>query len=324
MIEEIAENLYRVEIPLPGNPLKALNSYVIKSQSRNLIIDTGFNRKECKETMLAALGKLNIDLHETDFFITHLHADHYGQVSELSTNDSKIYFNKSEASWFESGTGRKDDAFAFAGRHGFPQDQLKAALQNHPGYKYKSDWHHLIFHSLSEGDAIDIGDYHLNIVETPGHSEGHQCLYDPGKKIFFSGDHILIDITPNLQQWSDKGNALGNYLLSLDKVYAFDIELVLPGHRRTFLDSKKRIDELKQHHKRRCDEILLILKKGEQSAFQVAAQMSWDIKYDSWDQFPVSQKWFATGEAIAHLKYLEINNLIKKRTLDENFLYSLA
>jgi hypothetical protein len=33
--------------------------------------------------------------------------------------------------------------------------------------------------------------------------------------------------------------------------------------------------------------------------------MTWDIVCDSFDQFPVSQKWFATGEAIAHLVYLE-------------------
>jgi hypothetical protein len=32
--------------------------------------------------------------------------------------------------------------------------------------------------------------------------------------------------------------------------------------------------------------------------------MSWDIAYDSWEAFPVPQKWFATGEALSHLRYL--------------------
>lgn len=41
MIEEILTNLYKIEIPLPKSPLKALNSYVIKDTERNLIIDTG-------------------------------------------------------------------------------------------------------------------------------------------------------------------------------------------------------------------------------------------------------------------------------------------
>ena len=38
MIEEVGTDLYKIEIPLPKNPLKALNSYAIKSPERNLII----------------------------------------------------------------------------------------------------------------------------------------------------------------------------------------------------------------------------------------------------------------------------------------------
>ena len=33
--------------------------------------------------------------------------------------------------------------------------------------------------------------------------------------------------------------------------------------------------------------------------------MTWDIQCDSWEAFPVMQKWFATGEAISHLRYQE-------------------
>ena len=51
MIEEVLPNLFRIEIPLPDSPLKSLNSYVIKAADRNLIIDTGLNRKECFRAM---------------------------------------------------------------------------------------------------------------------------------------------------------------------------------------------------------------------------------------------------------------------------------
>jgi len=80
MIEEISANLYKIEIPLPGSPLKALNSYVIRNTERNLIVDTGWNQKECLRTMQAGLKELGIDAGKTDFFITHLHADHFGLV----------------------------------------------------------------------------------------------------------------------------------------------------------------------------------------------------------------------------------------------------
>ena len=54
-MEEISPNLYRIEIPLPESPLKYLNSYVIKADKRNLIIDTGLDRTECFEVMQAGL-----------------------------------------------------------------------------------------------------------------------------------------------------------------------------------------------------------------------------------------------------------------------------
>ncbi len=46
MPEEVASNLYRIVVPLPDNPLKEINSYVITSGDRNLVIDTGMNRPE--------------------------------------------------------------------------------------------------------------------------------------------------------------------------------------------------------------------------------------------------------------------------------------
>ena len=134
---------------------------------------------------------------------------------------------------------------------------------------------------------------------------GHICLYEPDKKILVAGDHILIDITPNIQCWSDVQNPLKHYLSSLDKVYTLRVDLTLPGHRRLIKNHQARVEELKRHHSDRLAEVLSILHSGAMNAFQVASQMTWDIDSESWDQFPVAQKWFATGEAISHLRYLE-------------------
>jgi hypothetical protein len=97
----------------------------------------------------------------------------------------------------------------------------------------------------------------------------------------------------------------------------------LPGHRGIFKSCKERIQELKQHHQKRLDEIISILEKGNKNAFQVASEMSWDIICDSWDLFPVSQKWFATGEAIAHLKYLKEKEIIRKEMREQRILFSM-
>jgi glyoxylase-like metal-dependent hydrolase (beta-lactamase superfamily II) len=116
---------------------------------------------------------------------------------------------------------------------------------------------------------------------------------------------------------------LKNYLSSLDKVSKLDVDLVLPGHRRVTKKCRDRIEELKLHHEHRADEVLEILKPGAKNAYQVAMRMSWDIKYDSWEQFPVPQRWFATGEAISHLKYLQEKGMICREMRDGKVFFSL-
>lgn len=54
MIERIwsQPDIYRIEVPLPDNPLRYLNSYVLFGPERVAVIDTGFNRPECREALL--------------------------------------------------------------------------------------------------------------------------------------------------------------------------------------------------------------------------------------------------------------------------------
>ena len=322
MCEEVLPNLFRIKIPLPESPLKYLNSYIIKGPARSLIIDTGLNRKECLEAMQKGLDTLGIDLSKSDIFITHLHADHFGLVSELATDSTNILFSRPNKELMESWEGF-GAMVAYAGQNGFPEDQLKAAIDKHPGAKYGSDW---IPETkvLDDGDVIDVGVYHFKCVATPGHTIGHTCLYEPNKKILVAGDHILIDITPNIQCWSDTDNHLKHYLASLDKVNKLQVDLVLPGHRRLINNHRARIEELKKHHALRLDEVLAILQKGSMSAFEVAAHMSWDIDCERWDQFPVAQKWFATGEALAHLRYLEEEAKVVRRRAAETIKFTLG
>ncbi len=303
MIEEIQPDFFRVEIPLPNSPLKFLNSYIIRSPDRSLIIDTGLNRKECFDAMQYGLRRLGIDLARTDFFITHLHADHFALLFKLATDTSRVFFNRPETELIEA-SGWWEQMTAYAAKNGFPEDELHEAINAHPGKEFGSEWIPEIS-ILQDGDQIFAGDYCFRCISTPGHSMGHTCLYEPHKKILVAGDHILIDITPNIQCWRDGHDPLQDYLASLDKVNDMEIGLVLPGHRRLITDHRKRIAELKQHHKTRLDETLSILSKGPQTAFEAASRMTWDLDCNSWEDFPKAQKWFATGEAIAHLRYLE-------------------
>ncbi|MFC1865068.1 hypothetical protein ACFLYG_04500 [Chloroflexota bacterium] len=46
------------------------------------------------------------------------------------------------------------------------------------------------------------------------------------------------------------------------------------------------------------------------------------MDYEYWEQFPPSQKWFAFGEAVAHLKYLEEEGKAQKQTQGQGVVFS--
>jgi len=325
MIEEILPNLYRAEIPLPRNPLKAVNSYMIKGDGRFLIVDTGMNREECIREMNSALRELDVDLKRTDFFITHLHADHLGLVPNLASDTSKVYYGERRTpgtSTPRPGTGLEDPAAVYR-MNGFPEDELERAIGAHPGRLY-GPGRPIEFSTVKEGDSISIGDFSFSCIETPGHTPGHMCLYEPNRKIFMSGDHILLDITPNICFWPQMDDALGEYLASLDKVYPLDVDLLLPGHRMISHDHKKRIEELHAHHQVRLNEVLSALEDGEKTGYEIASLVTWDVDYKSWELFPPSQKWFATGEVIAHITYLVRKEMIREEVRGGKVAYSLA
>ena len=86
-IREVLPEVFRIPVPLEGNPLKELNSYLFRgsreAKQRNLLVDTGFRTEGCKKALLKGLGQLGVSMEDTDILLTHLHADHSGNAPEL-------------------------------------------------------------------------------------------------------------------------------------------------------------------------------------------------------------------------------------------------
>lgn len=330
MIKEVLPNIYLMEIPLPGNPLKLLNSYLIKGGKRNLLIDTGFNHEECKVAMLNGLRSLEVNLEETDFFITHMHADHSGLVSFLASDLTRVYCSNLDAHLINCCVPNCTGTSEFLNEmqkllilHGFPLEEAYQAIYEHPAREQNIGKVQL-FYIVKENQLIRVGDYVFKCVETPGHTPGHICLYEVNKKFLVSGDHILDQITPTIKITKWSRDPLGSYLKSLDKVAQMDIGLVLPAHRNLIDNVHLRIQELKHHHEVRLKEVLKILEKCSMNAYDVASKMTWNLKYTSWEQFPALQKYFAGCEAVSHLIYLCNQNMVIKIDDEGKILFKLA
>jgi glyoxylase-like metal-dependent hydrolase (beta-lactamase superfamily II) len=308
VFDEVLPGLFRIEVPLPHSPLKSINSWVIPGGSRTLVIDTGMNRPECEDVLRSGLDELGVNLDRTDFFITHMHADHIGLVSALHRPGTRALIGAHEAAILERWTG-PEQFFKYmeseSARLGFPAEEIERAKREHPGVRFSPRSYPPFVH-VDEGDEIEAGSYRFRAVETPGHTPGHMCLWDEERRLLISGDHILGDITPNITSWPDLDDALGAYLTSLRKVARLGAKLALPGHRLVIRDVAGRIRQLEDHHAARLDEVIALLGDRPLSAYEIASKMIWDIDLDDWERFPVAQKWFATGEASSHLEHLRV------------------
>lgn len=324
MTKEIYKNIWMSEIPLHRTPLKAINNYVIKDEKKALIIDTGFNHSLSKDAFFNNLSNLDIDIAQSEVIITHLHSDHSGLAAELYQLGAKLYFSgidgKIAKEMGQDSRWKELEEMMF--QFGFPKDANSFDTNPAKEYSTKSDFEYTV---LKEGDKIIFGNFELEVVSVPGHTPDMINLYDRKHKLYFSADHVLDEITPNIGYWGKKYTVILNqYFSSLKKIYDFDIEVMLPSHRGIISNHKKRIDELLEHHEERLEEVITILeeKNKKMTVVEVAMNMNWRIRAKSWDEFPQPQKWFASGEAMSHLEYLSYKNKINYETENDIFYFS--
>lgn len=324
-MQEVYKNIYMKEFPLTGNPLKAINIFVIKTDEGNLIVDTGFNNPENRGNMKDLFEELDLDIKETSLFLTHLHSDHIGLAKYLEDKGIKeIFLSEIDGEIVESG-------FSVDGRQwqniinnsilqGMADENLD--INDHPGFKNRPQ-EYFSYTKVNPSDKISLGEFNFELIDEAGHTPGQLGLYEKDKKILFCGDHILGKITPNITWWGDEvGDSLGTYLKNLEKIKDYHIEYLFSSHRYLIDDVDKRIDELKAHHKARLAETMSVIKKyGRVDTHEVTKNLQWDIRAKDWNDFPDSQKWFAVGEASAHLKYLLGKDLITEELEDGVYYY---
>ncbi len=190
------------------------NIYLIK---KKVLIDTGLGYH--KKMLSEALASLRIKFTDIERIIfTHAHYDHIGGKGMFT--EAKTAIHKDDAKILEKGDSTKSCAFAF-------KKTLKPK---------KAD---LI---LNENDIIRIDDIKLNVIHTPGHTEGSICLHDESSKILFTGDTIFSD---TIGRTDLPGSNTEDMINSLNKLKSLEISKILPGHGNIIeTDAEKQIDKI--------------------------------------------------------------------------------
>ncbi len=326
MLTQVAEDIFQFLIPLPDNPLKSLNCYIVRPADggRCLLIDTGFRQPACWQALREGMDEAGLRPENTDVFLSHLHSDHTGNAADLHALGCRILMPAVDYQRYCTFTRNPTaERWKRAVREGMPPELAERSFVNGPIVTYSPPWFPAT--ELKDGDELSYGRYHFCCLLTPGHTPGHMCLYEERYEILFSGDHILFDITPNICNFEDMKDSLGAYLESLRRMRELPVQLTLPAHRGIGgMTMVERIDQILEHHRRRLDEALQAIRTGQPiDAYHIAAQLRWKIRANSWEDFPLSQKWFAIGETLAHLDYLRGIGAITREEQDGLFVYRL-
>jgi len=172
------------------------NVFIIEDET-TVMIDSGMGMTEW---VLEFVEKKGLAIHT--LINTHCHVDHIG--GNRFFPDARIYAHELDAPDIEKGTHKTLWQFGFQAPLKFP-----------------------VARYLREGDSVQTGDYTLEVIHTPGHTEGSISLYERERKILFSGDCVFdmgigrMDFpTGNPQQMKE----------SLNRLLTLDIETILSGH----------------------------------------------------------------------------------------------
>jgi glyoxylase-like metal-dependent hydrolase (beta-lactamase superfamily II) len=321
-MEKIYDNIYRIEVPLPHSPLKALNSYMIIGDERNLLIDTGFNHPSSQKALSDAFEEAGISIEKTDIFITHAHVDHCGLSYKLKNQHNEVFCSKIEGDnihslLIESNHIKRQLAMSLL--FGIPEGRI-LHFEDHPAKDYGPDAF-VEFTFVSESSRMRVGKFNFEVVDLRGHSPGQIGLYERNHRLLFSGDHILQDISPNIVSWGDQLDSLQMFIDHLLIVQKMDVDLLFPAHRSVIKDHRKRISELLIHHDKRLKEVLNAVNNGKKRVYEVMGEITWEFKGGNTDNFPPEQLWFASSETHAHLENLRFKGLISRTIVDGAYHY---
>lgn len=331
--EKIASDpdIYLIQVPYSGGtPIGYTNAYLIATDERNLLVDTGVSHEASFEVLRSALQDLRVDMGRTDVFATHFHIDHLGLIAALAHENTRVYLSARDEELFR-GRGARSYRGTVKDRlasEGFPLADLDELEQTDASLIPRAEWPMPErFVNLADGEEMRYGPYRMRAVSTPGHTPGHQCLYLPDQRIMFYGDHVLMNSSPNMAPFPGEPDALGDYLESLEKVARLPVEFACMGH--GFVDPRRqaeriaeRVAWLRQHHQQRLDEIIACVREHPgMDGTELAKSITWNIPHERWEDIPIIQRWIIVCETLAHLDHLMRAGRLRRVREDDAYRY---
>jgi glyoxylase-like metal-dependent hydrolase (beta-lactamase superfamily II) len=124
-----------------------------------------------------------------------------------------------------------------------------------------------------DGETMQLGDVSLTAIHTPGHASNCVCYLSDVGRLLFTGDHVLQGVSPVILP--PDGN-MSDYLLSIEKLMAYDFERIAPGHGGVMEHGKAVLEELRLHRLGRERKVLAALRELDAATLDRLTQTVYD------------------------------------------------
>ena len=322
---QLAEGVDWTRSPVPGS-LNHINIWLLEDDGGVAVVDTGLNIPPAREAWEALLAGPLAGRTVSRVICTHFHPDHLGMAGWLVERFGvRLWMTRGE--WLFARMLTSDirdappaEAPAYWRAAGWSEERIsEEAARGWGRFAAMVSPVPVAMVRLQDGDELRIGARTWRIVTGSGHSPEHACLVDDEGKLMIAGDQVLPRITSNvsLNLSEPEADPLGEWLASIAKLRQLpDDLLVLPSHGEPFTGLHARLDALAAGHADRLDALREHLAEPRRAVDCFSVLFGRAIGDGVYGM--------ATGEALAHLRHLEVEGRAVREVRDGAHWYRAA
>ena len=308
--DRVQPGVWRLRLPLPWLGVPHVNAYAIAAGSGVVLFDTGMHEPGSFAQLERALEQAGLGVEHIRLVVcTHAHSDHYGQAASIcAAAGCELWMHPAHGHMTEpvaDPEAELERRIEVARQSGMPLAALERfgeqIRDRNPGIAGVK----LPDRELLPGVEVETDLGRWQVVETPGHAPSHVVLHQPDRRLLISGDHVLG--RPSL--FFDFGytpDPVGEYLVSLEKTRALDVDLILAGHGRPARDLEGHIDAHLDLVDAALERIRAALADEPRTAFEIAGAGI------GLERVPPAAMSWAMSLTLAYLRRLEVLGQVER------------
>ncbi|MDO5044865.1 MAG: MBL fold metallo-hydrolase [Coriobacteriia bacterium] len=314
-------SVFQIEVPMIDNFLATVNCYVVESEGKYLIIDSGSKTKEAYAVIKQVLDELAIDYSSTQVFLTHPHFDHAGLVSQLVSPDAPVYLSAYDYQLTSQEKNILNEALYLKRliHEGVDEKAARSYKYLHTFFRLFDDTSNRLVY-VQAGDSIELGAFSFQVLSASGHTPDQLALYEESSGLYFCGDQVLEQLNPSIDVSFDGLDLTGNNIARLQELLERKL-ILMPGHGRVNVKPQERIQKLLDHHLKRREEFKrTIAENPGRSGFEIVRAAKWSADKD-WSRLsPIIQS-LILRQGFSNLDHLKNSGEIEQSIQNDKYYY---